>query len=214
MDYTIEPKPTFYGGQMFRSRLEATWACFFDFLGWTWKYEPCRFEKWTPDFVLRRCGGQGKDIYCEVKPVELHYEFGASPDDFNLGRLVEIVRSGLGDPVMLLGLHPIDDKSEKCAVGHILDFDYKHWKPAEIAFGDNGFTVYPAKYPGESPANIAEENRILKNMSQLWDQVDKCVKNATTPMEDTLCRSNLWDELEGGVEKRRQQLPKVHYVQG
>ena len=35
--------PTRYGGTMFRSRLEARWACMFDQLGWRSLYEP---EDW------------------------------------------------------------------------------------------------------------------------------------------------------------------------
>ncbi|MCW0217495.1 MAG: hypothetical protein OJI67_04140 [Prosthecobacter sp.] len=54
--------PTQYGGVIFRSRLEATWAYFFDSIGLPWKYEPFDIEGWTPDFLL-----QGT-ILCEVKP--------------------------------------------------------------------------------------------------------------------------------------------------
>ena len=60
------PIPTLYNGIQFRSRLEATWAAFFDELGWDWEYEPALFEGagWTPDFLIRK-----RHLLVEVKPV-------------------------------------------------------------------------------------------------------------------------------------------------
>lgn len=60
----MKPKgiKTFYKGLWFRSRLEATWAAFFDNLGWEWEYEPCDFDGWIPDFLL-----EGK-YFVEIKP--------------------------------------------------------------------------------------------------------------------------------------------------
>jgi hypothetical protein len=57
--------PTLYNGIQFRSRLEATWAAFFDVIGWEWEYEPALFEGpgWTPDFLLK-----GRNTLVEVKP--------------------------------------------------------------------------------------------------------------------------------------------------
>lgn len=60
--------PTTYAGQQFRSRLEATWAAFFDLAHWpTWTYEPFDLHGWTPDFHIaspRYPGG----ILIEIKP--------------------------------------------------------------------------------------------------------------------------------------------------
>jgi hypothetical protein len=58
--------PTLYKGYQFRSLLEATWAAFFDQLGWRWEYEPTEFSGWIPDFVLY---GESQLTYVEVKPV-------------------------------------------------------------------------------------------------------------------------------------------------
>lgn len=55
---------TAYGGQMFRSRLEAHWAAFFDALGWPWEYEPIDLRGYIPDFVLRL----HRPVLVEVKP--------------------------------------------------------------------------------------------------------------------------------------------------
>ena len=56
--------PTMYQGQLFRSRLEARWASFFDSLGWEWEYEPIDLKGYIPDFVLRF----HKPLLVEVKP--------------------------------------------------------------------------------------------------------------------------------------------------
>jgi hypothetical protein len=63
---TITPIQTQYAGCLFRSRLEARWAVFFDHLGITWRYEPEGFNldgQWyLPDFYL-----PGLDAWYEVK---------------------------------------------------------------------------------------------------------------------------------------------------
>lgn len=62
--YTIKVKPTKYKGIKFRSKIEAQWAAFFDLTGIVWEYEPERFEKWEPDFLIKGI----KPIYVEIKP--------------------------------------------------------------------------------------------------------------------------------------------------
>lgn len=56
--------PTLYKGLMFRSRLEATWAAFFDEIGWDWEYEPFDLSGYIPDFVLKFAS----PLLVEVKP--------------------------------------------------------------------------------------------------------------------------------------------------
>lgn len=57
---------TEYKGYLFRSRLEARWAVFFDALGIEWKYETEGFEigdhRYLPDFWL-----PGSEMWVEVK---------------------------------------------------------------------------------------------------------------------------------------------------
>ena len=53
----IRSIPTKYKGVIFRSRLEATWASYFDFIGAAWAYEPeaytfGRSASYLPDFYL------------------------------------------------------------------------------------------------------------------------------------------------------------------
>jgi hypothetical protein len=52
MKYTVKPIETSYKGVLFRSRLEAKWAAFFDLLEWSWKYEPVDLRGWSPDFFI------------------------------------------------------------------------------------------------------------------------------------------------------------------
>lgn len=57
---------TTYKGIEFRSRLEATWAAFFDLLDWKWEYEPIDLPGWIPDFALYGTHGT---VLVEVKPI-------------------------------------------------------------------------------------------------------------------------------------------------
>lgn len=66
--YQIKAHPTRYKEIEFRSRLEATWAAFFDITGWRWKYEPIDLEGWTPDFEIEHPRLYPKKIFVEVKP--------------------------------------------------------------------------------------------------------------------------------------------------
>lgn len=69
----IPALPTRHAGVLFRSRLEARWAVFFDHLGIRWEYEPEGFrlpsgEGYLPDFRLWGCKDGGGEMYAEVKP--------------------------------------------------------------------------------------------------------------------------------------------------
>lgn len=64
---------TEYNGYLFRSRLEARWAVFFDACGIEYEYEPEGFDlgdglHYLPDFLLHGVAGRdGGDLYVEVK---------------------------------------------------------------------------------------------------------------------------------------------------
>ena len=64
---------TEYNGYLFRSRLEARWAVFFDACGVAYEYEPEGFDLggglyYLPDFLLHGVQGRdGGDLYVEVK---------------------------------------------------------------------------------------------------------------------------------------------------
>lgn len=59
---------THYKGRIFRSRLEARWACFLDALKVEWDYEPEGFDfgsgfRYLPDFYV-----PSWNVYIEIKP--------------------------------------------------------------------------------------------------------------------------------------------------
>ncbi len=91
MQYTIKAHETWYADVLFRSRLEATWAAFFDLAGWVWEYEPLDLPGWTPDFRLQiTCRSSSRILLIEVKP---YY----SPDDFANHPLTRYI-TGVGMP--------------------------------------------------------------------------------------------------------------------
>ena len=69
----IKAIQTEYNGHIFRSRLEARWAVFFDACGARWDYELEGYDlgydiKYLPDFFLRNVKGiDGGKLYVEVK---------------------------------------------------------------------------------------------------------------------------------------------------
>lgn len=87
---------TTYRGVSFRSRLEATWAAFFDEMRWKWDYEPFDMDGWIPDFEVAIYGNK---ILVEVKPAHAYEDLVAATEGPQLaGRDVD---------VLLLGLRPI-----------------------------------------------------------------------------------------------------------
>lgn len=76
MEYT-RVKKTEYNGYLFRSKLEAIWAVFFDQLKVKYIYEPEAFlcsdgSQYTPDFYLPDCclrQPDRKGVYLEIKPL-------------------------------------------------------------------------------------------------------------------------------------------------
>lgn len=113
-DMDVKPIETEYAGHLFRSRLEARWAVFFDHLGLEWKYESHGFEggagRYLPDFHLPSLG-----VWCEVK---------GDPDALGgaYERMIAVLKPGGPLPLLLLGdipsaseamvLHPILYHSE------------------------------------------------------------------------------------------------------
>ncbi|MHB1453946.1 MAG: PDDEXK family nuclease [Saccharofermentanales bacterium] len=69
----IKAIQTQYKGYLFRSRLEARWAVFFDACGVEYEYEPEGYDlgnglMYLPDFLLHGVDGRdGGDIFVEVK---------------------------------------------------------------------------------------------------------------------------------------------------
>lgn len=105
VEYTIKAYPTTYKGVRFRSRLEATWAAFFDQVGWQWEYEPADLGRWSPDFSL--CGAFGQ-ILVEVKPIDRFNSNVADKIDDAYPPLLERdgMRWGCEKEALILGIGP------------------------------------------------------------------------------------------------------------
>lgn len=108
MNVAVHPGiPTTYRGITFRSRLEATWACFFDLVNWSWEYEPIDLHGYIPDFVVQGAA----PLLVEVKP---------AGNIALLSHFVEkIERSGWEHEALLVGTGPEDGswRCRMCGVG-------------------------------------------------------------------------------------------------
>lgn len=107
----IKAIETEYKGHLFRSRLEARWAVFFESLGIEWEYETEGFElpsgqRYLPDFHLPK-----HQLWVEVK---------GSEDDLrgDGAKLAEAAMTLKGNGLMLLG--PVPDPGDGLAQHFIL----------------------------------------------------------------------------------------------
>lgn len=98
--------PTRYAGAMFRSRLEARWAAFFDLAGWKWSYEPVDYSGWVPDFLLHP--EIGDPIPVEVKPIEWPSNTDACSDIVRTREDLNKVRAYKASEVLVLGAYILD----------------------------------------------------------------------------------------------------------
>jgi hypothetical protein len=115
----IKAIPTVYGGVKFRSRLEATWAAFFDRCGWSWDYEPVDLRGWAPDFAL----WFDAPVYVEVKPAPLAPLWSGGPAVLKSGADGFAKAKGKSAMwVLLLGLRP-NDHADYFGIGTLLDND-------------------------------------------------------------------------------------------
>jgi len=125
--YNIPAIETKYRGMLFRSRLEARWAAFFDRAGWHWEYEPFDLSGWVPDFAIRAPSGPArKPVLVEVKPIlEMH-----GPTIKRIERAISA--SGLDYEALLLGSSIVTDNMQRYA--------YVGWL-GEHDLDDNGASV-------------------------------------------------------------------------
>lgn len=110
MEYKIKAIPTLYKGLTFRSRLEATWAAFFDNLGWTWRHEPFDLDGWVPDFEIET--SIKERLLVEVKPINL--------TKINRNKIEEtpyrkVINHLDNFNVLLLGVSPVVFEGKYCA---------------------------------------------------------------------------------------------------
>jgi hypothetical protein len=98
--------PTLYRGVMFRSRLEARWAAFFDLIGWAWTYEPQDLAGYIPDF----------SVAFEAAPLLVEVKHALTPETLALAsRKVE--RSGWNGETLIVGSELFDVESATPRLG-------------------------------------------------------------------------------------------------
>ncbi len=96
--------PTLYKGILYRSRLEAKWACYFDQRGWQYTYEPFDLIGYSPDFTVTAYSVDGKakvdmvNVLVEVKPATKVGQLGPP--------IARILRAGWKGPWMVVGADP------------------------------------------------------------------------------------------------------------
>lgn len=115
--------PTLYLGILFRSRLEARWAAFFDALKWPWVYEPLDLDGYIPDFVLRLDAGT---VLVEVKPA-------LSLDDMTQAR-TKLDASGWDGEALIVGASLFDAGAAHPVLGAFREPDGPevHWGTARL----------------------------------------------------------------------------------
>lgn len=150
MDYTITAIPTTYNGRLYRSRLEAKWAAFFDLLGWSHEYEPFDLGAWSPDFLVKPLG---LEYLTEIKPItEFHNETG----DKMLRAVVNKVQGPRYRGIYLFGVCPelaLDGKAVRIGWTNPISEDgaYRGWRPNYIVWWQHSLT------PSFSPMTVREE---------------------------------------------------------
>lgn len=150
------PIPTWYSGVLYRSRLEARYATFFDALGIVFEYETQGFDVdgiwYLPDFMLPAAGGI---IWAEVKPswdadpegVQKFRHFTAvRPQPSMAALLVGIPSTGPGHVVVFDGDFYADDPLKG-----LREDDSQEWRPCP---GGHHFGI---AWPGQFRAKFAED---------------------------------------------------------
>lgn len=99
----MKASPTVYNEVLYRSRLEARWAAFFDLCGWSYTYEPFSFGDYIPDFIIN-----GKtNLLVEVKPVPVGELFDDNTPEDLRKKAEEYTDPEVYEP-LILGLPKID----------------------------------------------------------------------------------------------------------
>ena len=146
-------RETTYGGILFRSRLEAEWAKYFDAKRLRWKYEPRTFRSrgdwgthvYTPDFLL-----VGKKVYLEIKPESVNFSnrLGLAESEDYLIFLV------VGSPLKF-GVRLV------CRAGGTYDLATQHlsWDAWDC------FVGLPARQALWVPADVGYSGRVCKEIT-------------------------------------------------
>jgi hypothetical protein len=169
MNYNIKSHPTKYNDVLFRSRLEARWAAFFDLAKWEWEYEPIDLNGWSPDFMVvfpcnhSECNGS-HSLLVEVKPYFIISDF-------------------LGHPCMdyLWGIKPCHIMYNICVNRDSCEYKTDNCKIYEIpanssaGFGSNTFTTYWEMSHGAGGGSYSVDNWVYNSIF-LWKEAGELVK--------------------------------------
>ncbi len=105
--YMIPAKATEYNGRIYRSRLEARVAAYYDILGLSFEYEPMDYPKWSPDFLVTY---NGYKTLIEVKYDNSLFNITKYLDvdfnHFNIGFMSQ-------NKLIIIGKNKIDCKEHK-----------------------------------------------------------------------------------------------------
>lgn len=154
--------PTWYAGVRFRSRLEATWARFFDALCWQWSYEPIELRGYVPDFIL----GFADPLLVEVKPILCQADYDAHDDTRE-----KIAKSGWQGESLLLGaILGLEGSSETPRIGWLdggdgnwddaYAFDCGQCTQASLVHVASSWTCRASGHPIASPHDIVADTNI------------------------------------------------------
>lgn len=198
------PIQTTYASTRFRSRLEATWAAFFDRLKWRWEYEPIDLEGYIPDFVVTFPAGP---LLVEVKPDFYRHELKR--------HVAKIQQTSWDKEVLIVGTHPsppVDHRLwrldwDAAALGLMRDLRFGH------SHDDRGFAGKDGAWgPGVLNYCGACESWSLFHHDGMWNcRVHGCVDgtryiNAVPPT----ISSKLWRQAQNMVQWRPE-LPAVRH---
>lgn len=173
----ITPIETEYAGHRFRSRLEARWAVFLDYLGMPWEYEPQGYligpEKraYLPDFYLPKIG-----TWIEVK--------GAAAQ-LDTGLLLDAVHPshGIGRPdgygttkLLVLGPVPVPHQ----AYMHTLITGApsqcgSRCNASAPTFVNAVFWSLPREFPAQTADVTTDQVAALREMGALIEQIGRPV---------------------------------------
>lgn len=186
---------TAYRDYLFRSRLEAKWAVFFDLCGWAWSYEPKDFRGWIPDFAIGE-----HPVLVEIKPFWHDDEWSDAKE--------KIMASGCDEPVLLLGNDPTWRMKNRTWSGETccppfgilfdqIDREYEpgFWDDEDVHFGftEGGDSFFDGRY-GLCPLDGGWWNLIWKapedyHHPNKWSRVWPDLKGKGTAKE---CVERMW----------------------
>ena len=136
MSYNIKPIPTTYEGVNFRSRLEASWAAFFDLIGWKWEYEPFDLDGWIPDFKIYK--DKSRWLLVEIKPIT---SLDGMEDQIN-----KMMGATEGREVLLLGSTPLIGEEAENHFGWFITSEMGEGMAALDFNPESGWDLYDLIY--------------------------------------------------------------------